>query len=217
MTKLRSLTEFDDAVSDETAWRKQELSMARKSVSASSGVALQSSLRAGVLLLYAHWEGWIKNTSRLYLRFVNTKKLRYDELSVAFLGNALKTRLSGMEVAHSATTHNEFASFLREGMGDRARVSEDLVRTESNLSSRVLADIVHRLGLPLEVEFSTRFNMIDTELVDRRNTIAHGQYLDIATGDFLQLHSDVIAMLERFTDELLNAAATGAYRSVRTE
>lgn len=209
--KLRTLEEFNDAIDEETVWRKRELTTARTLVQQAEAAAQRANLRAGVLILYAHWEGWVKATSRLYVRYVNGKRLRYSDLSTAFLGNALKTKFVSLQQASAPTTHNDFALFVQSGMASRASVSEELVQTHSNLSSAVLFDILERLGMPSRPEFTLRANLIDEELVLKRNTIAHGQYLEITKDDFLALQGDVLALLELFTDDLRNAAATQSY------
>lgn len=211
MSKLRTLEALDDALSDETAWRKLELTTVRRMIEQSSGVTQAASLRSGVLVLYAHWEGWVKSVAQLYIRYVNTQKHAYSDLSAAFLGNALKVRIASIDDASTAVKHIEFASFLKEGMGDRAKISEDLVRTQSNLSSVVLLEIVNRLGLPERDVFLTRANMIDEELVNRRNAIAHGRYLELGVAEYASLHVDVLAILELFTDDIRNAASSRSY------
>jgi hypothetical protein len=101
-----------------------------------------------VLILYAHWEGWVKSVAQLYIRYVNTQSPTYAQLSAAFLGNALKVEISSIEQASTPAIHNEFASFLTEG-------------SQSNLSSKVLSGVVERLGLRPRSEYSMRANMID--------------------------------------------------------
>lgn len=211
MAKIRTLEALEDAISEETAWRKHELTTARTLVQQSSGSTQTANLRSGVLILYAHWEGWVKNVAQLYIRYVNTQSATYAQLSSAFLGNALKVKISSIEQASTPTIHNEFALFLMEGLGGKARLSEDLVQTQSNLSSKVLSGVVARLGLPRRSEYSTRANMIDEELVNRRNTIAHGQFLELKANDFLALHEDVLSLLQLFTDDVKNAASTNAF------
>lgn len=211
MAKIRTLEHLEDFISDEISWRKQELTTARKLVQQTTGSVQTAHLRAGVLILYAHWEGWIKNVARLYVRYVNTSAPTFDQLSVAFLGHALKVRLSSVQESSTALTHNEFAEFLHLGLSEKARLDESLVRTNSNLSSTVLGDILTRLGLSARSEYSTRAKLIDEELVARRNAIAHGQHLDLTDADFLQLQTDIITLLELFTDEVRNAASQQKY------
>lgn len=211
MAKIRTVEALDDAISAETAWRKQELTTSLKLVQQASGPARSASIRSGVLILYAHWEGWVKRVAQLYVRYVNTKAYPYEKLSEAFLGNALKTRMTAIDESSAPLRHNEFAAFIRSGLSTRAALSENLVRTESNLSSTVFFDILDRLGLEKREEYKLRANMIDQELVHQRNTIAHGQHLELGLEDFRVLRTNTMELLELFTDDVRNAASTGAH------
>lgn len=214
MAKIRSVEALDDEISAEIAWRKQELTTALKLVQQSSGPARTASLRSGVLILYAHWEGWIKSVAQLYIRYVNTRAYSYERLSAAFLGNALKTKMTAIHEASAPLLHNSFASFICSELSKKAALSESLVRTESNLSSSVFLDILDRLGLERRAEYLLRANMIDKDLVHQRNTIAHGQHLNIEFEDFKALRINTMELLELFTDDVRNAASTGRHLAV---
>lgn len=214
MAKIRTIEALDYAISAEIAWRKHELTIALKLVQLSSGPARTANLRFGVLILYAHWEGWIKSVAQLYIRYVNTMAYPYDRLSTAFLGNALKTRMTTIEESSKSLTHNQFALFIRSELSGRAALSESLVRTESNLSSSVFFEIVDRLGLDKRDKYSLRANMIDKDLVHSRNTIAHGQHLELSLEEFKVLRANTMELLELFTDDVRNAASTGNHLAV---
>ena len=211
MAKIRTVEALDQAIDAETVWRKLELTTALKLVQQSSGPTQRANLRSGVLILYAHWEGWVKAVARLYIRYVNTKSLSYDRLSEAFLGNALKTKMMAIEAATTPLMHNEFAAFIRTDLSKGSSLSESLVRTESNLSSSVFFDVLDRLGIDRRPQFTLRAKMIDADLVDKRNSIAHGEYLDLTPDAFKTLRTDTMELLELFTDDVRNAASTGQY------
>jgi hypothetical protein len=211
MAKIRTVEALDHAIDAEIAWRKQELTTALKLVQQSSGIAQRANLRGGLVILYAHWEGWIKTVAQLYVRYVNTMAYPYDQLSMAFLGNALKTKMSSMDEASKPQVHNDFASFIRTELSHKATLSESLVRSESNLSSSVLFDIVDRIGIARRDKYLSRAKMIDAELVDRRNTIAHGEFLDLTIDEFERLRANTLELLELFTDDVRNAASTGQH------
>ncbi|APH00658.1 hypothetical protein ASJ30_03170 [Janibacter indicus] len=217
MVKLHTVEQLDDAIDAEIAWRKQELSTALKLIRHSSGPSQKANLRAGVVILYAHWEGWVKAVSQLYIRYVNTRAFRYDQLSTAFLGTALKTKMGTVEEATTPLMHNSFAFFIQNELSAKAKLSEELVRTESNLSSSVFLAIIDRLGLERRDKYTLRAQLIDHDLVQRRNTIAHGEYLDLTASDFGALRTDVLDLLELFTDEVRNAASTGRHLATPTQ
>lgn len=216
MAKIRTVEALDDAISAEIAWRKQELSTVLKQIHQSNGPALKANLRSAIVILYAHWEGWVKAVARLYIRYVKTRALPYDQLSIAFFGTALKTKMSAIDETSSPLIHNSFAAFIRENLSERASLSEALVRTDSNLSSNVFLAVVDRLGLQRRVQYTLRANMIDYELVNRRNTVAHGEYLDLDANAFRTLRENTLDLLELFTDDVRNAASTGRHLKVPT-
>jgi hypothetical protein len=211
VAKIRTVEALDYAIDQEIAWRKRELTTALRLVQQTKGPTQAANLRGGVLLLYAHWEGWVKAVAQLYVRYVNTKALPYIMLSEAFLGNALKTKMSAVGHANTPKTHNEFAAFIRSELTNGAILSEELVRTESNLSSAVFLDILARLGLEPRSQYALRAKMIDMDLVHRRNTIAHGEYLELTRDEFEDLRADTMSLLELFTDDVRNAASTGRH------
>ena len=215
MAKIRTVEALDDAISAEIAWRKQELSTALKLVQGNPGPAQTANLRSGVVILYAHWEGWIKSVAQLYIRYVNTMAYPYNQLSTAFLGNALKTRMTAINEASTPLIHNSFAAFIRAELSEKATLSESLVRTESNLSSSVFFAILDRVGLEKRAEYTLRANMIDKDLVHQRNTIAHGQHLELGVDEFMTLRAHTIELLELFTDDVRNAASTDRHLAKR--
>jgi|SRR5699024_1354446 len=208
MQKIRTVEALDQAIDAEISWRRQELTTTLRLVEQASGPAQRANLRAGILILYAQWEGWIKNVAQLYVQYVNTKAYSYDQLSAAFLGTALKTKLNEIQQSASALSHIEFASFIQSKLPKRATLSSNLVKTDSNLSSTILFNIIERLGLPKRDEYLSRRQMIDVELVHKRNTIAHGDFIDLNSTGFKTLRDGVLTLLSIFTDDVRNAAST---------
>src|SRR5699024_1704311 len=208
MQKIRTVEALDEAIDAAISWRRQELATTLRLVDQATGPAERANLRAGILILYAHWEGWVKNVAQLYVRYVHTKAYSYEQLSTAFLGTALKSKINEIQQSSSALDHREFASFIQSRLPKRAALSLDLVKTDSNLSSTVFYEIVDRLGLPKREEYLSRQQMIDVELVRQRNTIAHGEFINLSSTDFRELRDGILTLLSIFTDDVRNAAST---------
>lgn len=75
MTKVRTLSDLSDAMDAEFAWRKKELHTVKSAVIANEKTANRDTyIRSAVAMLYAHWEGFIKNAGTFYLEFVSQQK-----------------------------------------------------------------------------------------------------------------------------------------------
>jgi MAE_28990/MAE_18760-like HEPN len=59
--KLRTLSLLQDYLDGELAWRIKELADMKYSVKKAESDRKRTVIRASLALLYAHWEGFIKN------------------------------------------------------------------------------------------------------------------------------------------------------------
>src|SRR5262245_25938739 len=92
--KIRTLSQLGDLVDEELAWRKKELWDYKLEVQKRAGPAKNMMLRAGVPLIYAHWEGLVKSVCEHYLTYVGVLRLSHDELNDEFLALCLRSALT---------------------------------------------------------------------------------------------------------------------------
>ena len=210
--KLRTLEQLEDALDEEMAWRLKELLNLRASVKTGRNHVQPMMIRAGVALLYAHWEGAIKAIARLYIDFVAQKRMPYDQLATPMLGTALRSRIHDLQQARVPRVHNAFADFILNQMTTQAELNASFVETRANLTSEVLRDITDRIGLPFD-PYELRANLIDATLVHQRNTIAHGQFLLVDEPQFNSLMTETLDMLRIFRNGVSANAASGAFKA----
>lgn len=216
MAKIRTLPQLQEVLDNEMAWRIREIS-AFKIAAKMNAVGHTTFVRAGVALLYAHWEGFIKAASDYYLNYVDNQGHRYRDLKTCFAVFGLKGKLAHLIASKKSKSNIEVFDFVLDELGKPAKMGmSTAIDTESNLTSKVFANIAASLDIST-AQYETKFKLIDESLVKRRNRVAHGEYLDIGNEDFLTLVDEVVQMMRLYKIDLQNAASLEAYKRPQTE
>ena len=204
---------FIDLSDADLAWRRLELSALRTALQRSSGVALHTASRNAVTLAYAHWEGFVVSTSRLLVEHVAGLGLVYGDLADSYAAMCLAGRLTEAEAStRRIERHIDVVSAIRR-VGEVAAFPsvERLISGEGNLKSEKLRDIVARLNLDPR-PFELHSVWLDSELLRRRNSIAHGQY-GSADLDFAEEALNTVAeLMEQFRTAAQNAVVLERFR-----
>lgn len=218
--KIRTLEQLSDKLAEELAWRKKELSALKGMIDlksfSSSSANKKALIRSGITMLYAHWEGFIKVAANSYLEFVAMQSLSYNQLSNNFIALAMKDKLDQANQTNKATIYNEVAEFFMTKMTERSVIKYENRITTSNLSSSVFKEIIFMLGLNYSY-FESKEVLIDERLLRRRNMIAHGNYLDIDENQYDELHTQIVAIMDNFRNQIDNCASTKQYCSIETQ
>lgn len=211
---IRTTNELIQKIADDLIWRRKELTDLRALVESNrSGIRSRVLIRGAVALLYAHWEGFVKKASTHYVEFVAAQRLTHRELASNFVGIVLKAKFNELGASEKVSKGNQLARFMCGSLDARANLPyRDAVKTQSNLSSTVLVDILDTLGIDSS-GFATRFRFIDAELVSPRNHIAHGESVSLSVDEYLQLQDDVLSLIELYRNEIENASVMSRYRS----
>lgn len=211
--KIRTSEQLADTLANDLIWRKKELTSYRSAmVPRVSSERRDALLRGALALLYAHWEGYTKLAANAYLEYIASQRLRNEELAPAILSIAIRPLLRAASESNRIGPHRDVVEFLLTRMAERSAVPyRDAITTRANLSSRVLREILETLGLDYS-PFESKATLLDEGLLERRNTIAHGEFLILTVDRYLELHSEVLGMMEELTTQITNAAATGSYR-----
>jgi hypothetical protein len=211
MAKIRTLNQLQEELDNEMSWRTKEISAFRLA-SKQKSEAQKYYIRAGVALIYAHWEGFIKTASDKYINFVSNRGLKHSELATCFCVISLKSKISTIARSNSSELNRSVYDHILCALEKRASISSSYsVDTGSNLSSSVFRDIAASIGID-QSPYASKFNFIDESLVRRRNKIAHGEYLDIDQKNFFDLVDQVRSIMTNFKTDIENAASLETYR-----
>ena len=146
-----------------------------------------------------------------YVNYLSCKGLRHSELQPCFAALALRRQLREFVSSNrSGSSIAALEAILSEHDKPARLPIRNAVDTQSNLSSTVFSDIVGWIGLD-PGRYSTKFHLLDKSLLNRRNKIAHGNYLELDVSAFVDLVDQVVQLMRLFKTDIENALATEAF------
>ena len=210
---IRTAEQLSDRLATDLAWRKKELSEMKSLIEAKnvSDQRHKVLVRSGVCILYSHCEGFVKLAANSYLEYVISKRLTYQELSSNFLALAMKEKLKEAKETHKPSLYIPVCEFFLSELNQRCILPKDVISTASNLSSEILKEITYILGIDFSI-YSPQSPLIDTKLLKTRNEIAHGEDSVFDRDEYLELHREIIGMLDIFRNQIENAAIQKKFR-----
>ena len=212
--KIRTIDELQDYIDKELSWRRKDLSAIRSNIFEARKFAKDAALRAGIAMLYAHWEGFIKNIATAYLSYVSLQKKYYYELKENFLAISVKNSLREFDETKKSSRHNSIIKDIRQLEKKRSNIPyENIIKTNSNLNSVIFMEIMETIGLDYS-KYESNFKLIDEVLLKMRNEIAHGEkveYIDLDQDRFDEIYGKVVGMINLFSIQVSNAASQKEY------
>jgi len=212
--KIRTTFELSSFLDEELAWRKRELTnLFFDTTKCPREHLIDTRLRAAIPMLYSHWEGFLKLAAQAYLQFVARQRLRYCDLTTNFVTISCRKALN--ESAASRQTHiqTQLVDFLIYNQFNRARIPvNNVIETESNLSSPVLRNILFTLGIPFDNYWQTKSLLVDGSLLFLRNRIAHGERQLVSLAAYLELHRFILDALDYMKRLIETSAINGTYK-----
>ncbi|PIT21613.1 hypothetical protein BGI36_05660 [Snodgrassella communis] len=217
MAKINSLAHLQDALDRDFAWRKKEIS----DLKIQCELAPQNIImhKSAILLIYAHWEGFIKNAAKNYLEFLNNQKLLCKDMQENFLilhlGGVFQEELNYKNFSHRGKILTEFNNSLT---CEFKVCTDKTINTNSNLKSENFKLILEQLGIPKH-RFELKFQIIDEKLLQYRNAIAHGETRP--NSDICSVVRDIkdviVELLNEFHSQILTAAEEKRYLKIKTK
>lgn len=214
MTKIRTQEHLEDALDAALAWRKRELAVILGLIRANTSTPARADflMRSGITLLYAHWEGFVKDAGMAYLRYVASQGLRFRDLSSNFVAIGMKSKLNAAAQTNRATVYVRVAEFFVNGQDAKCIMAVDeAINTQANLNSAVFEDVVCLLGLDSS-PFLTKSHLINEQLLGNRNRVSHGEPLLMNLPEYMQVHTAVVQLLDLFRIQISSAAALSLYK-----
>jgi hypothetical protein len=172
-------------------------------------------LRAGVPLIYAHWEGHVVMVGSAYVEFISLRRPDYSTIKPSFRLNEFFRELSSLSQIQTSYKQKIELIYriIDSGTQKFRRVDEQIVSGMSNFNSNVLENLCNYLSVDVN-EFKEDCDFIDKILLYRRNNIAHGQYITIDEAGLEEMSDRAIKIMRLFNNLVENDVVLSAYRVV---
>lgn len=212
----------------ELSWRHAEMRLLSNSRNALRAETDRGRFRrAQLVMLYAHVEGFCKVALLIYVKAVNNRKIRRssacDELVASSLdelfhalefgdkkGKVFRTPPPSDDKMLLLSRRRDFLRELDAILQQPLNVPEATVSMEDNLNSNVLRKSFFRLGFSTDLMKSYEESL--NELVNRRNSIAHGlDDANVRATDYDRLERAVFEAMDLMVLAIIEALEQEVY------
>lgn len=201
---------FINSLENELILRKRELTNVKfYSSQEENELKKESLLRNNVLIIYAHWEGFIKSSSIKYLKYICKRNITCQSLTINFKALHIK------KISKRTTDRPEWERLLEiaeQNFNNIFKVNaEYIIDTESNLKSEVLGKIIKTLNVSEFKIDESICQLLDDGLLSDRNAIAHGELRKVEECNVESYHELILDLLEIYKDKLIDMVITEFY------
>lgn len=182
---------------------------------------LETLQKSYILLLYANWEGFIKECSITYFSFIISKKEKINNLKDNFYIIYFKDLLKNYKVNRDIKIEKSILEQLfNKNKKFSVKLNEEhflkyILGTEDNLKLKNYQNICELINYSLNDPHNL-FEVILTKLVHNRNSIAHtgikandNTYSDI--NDIEQMKNLILKEMENFKDYIISSIIEKKY------
>lgn len=164
--------------------------------------------RLAVVMAYAHWEGFVQKSSVAYIKYVESRSLKFEELAPNFQALAYKRKM--IKFGSLPQKISYYIEMIELADNKVELDAQKTIETKSNLNYDNFENICRSVGINCQNYWSTYKPFID-ELVKNRCSIAHGG-LDIQSYEYAdEVLTKVIEFIDNYRTDLENLAVTDAY------
>lgn len=216
--KPRELYRLVQRLDRDLSWRRKELTtlkfmVDRDGLDEQSTALRAAVLRAAICLLYAHWEGYVKTAATAYVRFVGSLGLKLGDVAPHFVALALRSDIRQAGQTRKSTIHTDLVHRVLHRQDEEFRPNwRKAIDTGSNLNSDALGEILCLIGID-GAGYTDNRPTLDSRLLKGRNSVAHGQYLDIAHEEYSDIHDKIVRLMGTLRDDIAEAADKDHYLS----
>ena len=212
--KIRNIEELSEKIDADVQWRKKEIADIKMLCQDCN--CPPAFLRAAFVLCCAHFEGSIKFASNAYIAFISSQNIKGKDLRIEISSIAVrkkKHQLFGvpatkkvkitvvsdvLQTYDEMLEHNFFIKLSDDDLIPEIDEEDIPLPTEGNPTPDVLADITRILGIDYNSLFQLREPFIDRELLNPRNSVAHGERRQISLQELNAVAEFVLEIMDKY-------------------
>jgi hypothetical protein len=204
--------DFALIMADAVDRRREEISLIQRVVANEEGTILEQVASIMALpVLYAHWEGFVKEVVEEYIEFVEKQDIEPSQAHPTIFSFAMRKRLKVLIHSGSVERLTDFATWIVSSAVGPVRFEDKSVVTGGNLSYNNLKNLCDSLRIDV-AKLDSDKKKIDA-LVNRRNNIAHtGRPPKLDRGDVAEDAVLVLRLIETFEAILRECVDAEQYR-----
>jgi hypothetical protein len=173
-----------------------------------------TAVQMAIPMIYAHWEGYVKEVSQLYLEHIESSVECCGKLHPALLGYLWTPVLRPLTNGINFERRMAVVEHVLQSLASPVAFSdaEKTIETKSNLNYSVLQTIASSLRLDIGTLEVWKGHL--NALVHLRNNIAHGSPAkSLGYSDFDNHASSTLALMEGFEEIVVSAISSRAFCS----
>lgn len=207
---MQDILEFRSDMEESLSWRINEIITLKNLLREDNNVPVVKTL---IVMLYAHFEGFFKDSLECYIKYINSTELLLKQFSDSIITASLNREYAAFEnmnrkckeltsvpptedFLHKFHRRRELTQKLTSDyLNRKVRIDEKIINTKSNLDYSVLQENMYILGLDYNYFLDKQDNI--TKLVRLRNSVAHGSQREpIEFTEFEKIEKDIFEVME---------------------
>lgn len=212
--KVRSVGELVERLDEDLKWRKKEMTTLWLELERERRPHLRAILtRSFVCLLYAHWEGFVKQSAEVYLRYIQSCGESCHRLGYGLVAASIRDMITACGTSKDFVKHRELVETIHTLKGlPNFKFYPSIIDTRSNVDEEVFKEIADIIGLDLSHYLSSLPKI--TEMRNTRNRISHGEDHSPTFDDCQVFKDKAVDLMMRMKDDIENAAVARAFLRV---
>ena len=205
---------FLSQIAEAVDLRREEITRIKRVVGEVANTTLESTAAIMALpMLYAHWEGFVKESVEMYIEYIDKQALAPSEAHPVMFSFSIKKKIRALLVSGSVERIAEFADWMISNVTRPLFFEEKSVETGSNLSYENLCSLCETLRIDVALLEGERKKI--NKLVHRRNNIAHtGRPLKVNEGTVDEDAKLALRLIETFESILRECVAKQRFMSL---